>query len=482
MSNTELYPSDFFKYFDDICKIPRASGNEGGMVRYLTEFARRNGLEYYADEHNNVLIKKPAGLGYESCSALAFQGHTDMVCQKLPDSKHDFLTEPIEYRIEGGKMTANGTTLGADDGAAVCLMLSFLADDEMSHPPLECLFTAEEETGLCGAKGFDYTHLTSRLLINLDGEEEYNVLSSCAGGVKLYSERKFPLSESSGVCLKITLDGLYGGHSGADIDKGRMNANAKLISLLDYLYKKYSVRLAEFDGGSVDNAIASRAYCVVCTDKENEVTSFCKKFERVLKDIAVKDDAGLFIRCERCNSVPSLSASDTYDAIYAIHGMKSGIMTMSQDIKGLVQTSANVGVLKLEGGLLTCHTSIRSSIESEREKLYSHNEASAKKHGLTVKRVGEYPGWVFKKHSPLRELYCQCFAQTHNGKRPDICAIHAGLECGIISKHLLACDIISIGPEMSDVHSPTESLDIASVGRVYDTLKLLMQSLKEQKI
>ncbi len=480
MENKSLYPKAFFEYFDDICKIPRGSGNEKEIADYLVKFAINNGLDYYADEHYNVLIEKPATDGCETLPKVALQGHTDMVCQKLADSEHNFLTDPIEWYVDGEYIKARSTTLGADDGAAICLMLCILSDDTLSRPALSCLFTASEETGLCGAKSFDYSRLNADYLINIDSEEEYNIIASCAGGIKLYLTKQCELFVDTNEFLMIRLDGLYGGHSGSDIDKGRMNSNAKLLSLLGYLVSNFDIRLAEFHGGEVDNAITSSSYCIISTDKPDAVTAFCKKFERVLKNIAVAEDRNVKIICERHDNIPSLSRSDTKIAVNGLKDLKSGVAAMSSDIKGLVQTSANIGVVNLSDGLFGVHVSVRSSVEKEKLFICDFNEKAARKSGFKVERVQDYPGWEFKKVSPLRELYIKCFKQTHDGDEPTVGAIHAGLECGIISRHLPKLDIISIGPDMENVHSPTERLNIASVGRIYDTIKLLLRSMKEE--
>lgn len=480
MENKNLYPKAFFDYFDDISKIPRGSGNEKGIASYLIEFAKKNGLEYYTDEHYNVLIKKPASEGCEALPKVALQGHTDMVCQKTADSEHDFTTDPINWYVDGEYIKAQSTTLGADDGAAVCLMLCFLSDETLIHPALSCLFTSCEETGLYGAKGFDYSKLDSDYLINIDSEEEYDIITSCAGGIKLYLTKQCEVFASSNDFLKITIDGLHGGHSGTDIDKGRMNSNAKLISLLGYLVSNFGIQLAEFHGGSVDNAITPSSYCVIGTERSAEVIAFCSKFEKVLKNIAVEEDRQVKVTCEKHVAILSLSSADTKTSVEGLKKLKSGVAAMSADIKGLVQTSANIGIVDLSDGCFSVHISTRSSVEKEKLFLCEFNEKAAQKGGFDTERTQEYPGWEFKKDSPLRELYIKCFKQTNDGKEPTISAIHAGLECGIISRHLPNLDIISIGPDMENVHSPTERLNIASVGRIYDTIKLLLRSMKEE--
>ncbi len=479
MNSKNLYPKAFFEYFDDICKIPRGSGNEHGMVKYLSDFAASKGLEFYTDEHRNVLIKKPATAGYENLPVIALQGHADMVCQKTAESTHDFTSDPIEWFVDGEYIRAKDTSLGADDGAAVCIMLSILASTDIPHPALHCLFTAEEETGLFGAGGFDYSKIADAVyMINIDGEEEYEVLCSCAGGLRLNLQKKH-VFEKEVPCISICIDGLCGGHSGADIHKNRINANTSLASLLKRISSTHSIQLSEFSGGTVDNAIAPHAQCVLGGISLSDAMLISKEFESELKLTACDEDKNLCINVSECDSRKVLSSIDTLSFIDTVCEIKCGVIKMSDDVEGLVQTSANVGVVDFKDGNCDIHVSIRSSSDREKNELCEYNSAIGAKYGFSFVAGQSYPGWDFKKDSVLRTLYSDAFAKTHGGKKPIISAIHAGLECGIISGNLPDLDIIAIGPEMSGVHSPAEKLDIASVGRIYDTVIELFKSLKD---
>ncbi len=479
MNNSVLYPKEFFKYFDQICKIPRGSGNEKGMVEYLRKFAAEHGLECYIDDHNNVLISKPATVGYEDLPTVALQGHTDMVCQKTADSDHDFNTDPIEWYVDGEYIKAKNTSLGADDGAAVCIMLTLLASADVPHPTLRCLFTAEEETGLFGAHGFDYSKINdAEYMINIDGEEEYEVLCSCAGGVRLHLNKTCIYTENR-PCVRIMLDGLCGGHSGADIHLNRINANIALCAFLKSLSLEFPVQLAHFEGGTVDNAISPRAFAVVSGITAEEAEALGKKFESMLLSTATDADKGLFIKTLDVGTFDVIDSTATVEFINTVCELKHGVVKMSEDVPGLVQTSANVGIIDFKEGKFDIHISTRSSVEKEKNELCDSNAAVGEKYGFIPERGQSYPGWDFKKDSKLRPLYAMAFAKTHGGKEPTVSAIHAGLECGIISGHLPELDIIAIGPEMSGVHSPAEQLQISSVGRIYDTITELLRSLKD---
>ncbi len=475
----QLYPKRFFDFFDDICKIPHGSGNEDGIVAYLTEFASSNNLSCYTDKNKNVLITKSATAGYEHLPPIALQGHTDMVCQKTADSTHDFLTAPIEWYIDGEYIKAKDTSLGADDGAAVCMMLCLLESQTIEHPKLHCLFTSEEETGLLGAETFDYSKISdAKYMINIDGEEEWEVLCSCAGGARLNLTKSYETCPSD-TCVKISLDGLCGGHSGADIHKNRINANIALAELLDRVFSVSPFDLCEFVGGTVDNAISSCAYCVISGVTASQISDICDTYKAQLLDSASDEDKGFALIVEDTESRLCADRVFTREFISCILGIKCGVVKMSEDVDGLVQTSANIGVVELKNGSVDIHISIRSSVEDEKHDLCDFNAQIGKKYGFSAVSGHEYPGWNFKKDSALRPLYSQAFSKTHGGKMPMINAIHAGLECGIISGHLPDLDIIAIGPEMSGVHSPAEKLDISSVGRIYDTIVELLKSLRQ---
>ncbi len=483
MQTIELYPREFFEYFDDICKIPRGSGNELGMVEYLRKFAEGHGLEFYTDEHRNVLITKSATEGYETCPVVALQGHTDMVCQKTSDSTHDFKNDPIEWYTDGEYIKAKDTSLGADDGAAVCMMLCMLASSDIPHPKLHCLFTAEEETGLFGAHGFDYSKIKDSVyMVNIDGEEEYEVLCSCAGGVRLHLNKEHAF-ESEAECIKISLDGLCGGHSGADIHRYRINANVALSRLLKKISENCDIALSEFVGGTVDNAISPRAYCIISGVDQASASETCSKVDATLRALIDEygntEDNGFYFNVTKAGRCKVINSSNTLAFINTMLKLEHGVLAMSEDIEGLVKTSANIGVVDFKNGLCDIHISIRSSVEAEKNALCDYNASVGEKYGFTPERGQAYPGWDFKKESVLRQLYAEAFKKTHGGKTAKINAIHAGLECGIISGHLPELDIIAIGPEMSGVHSPAEKLEIASVGRIYDTIVELLRSLRD---
>lgn len=462
------------QYFYEISKIPRPSGKEEKIADYLCEFAKKHGLEYYRDDNRNVLINKQASKGYENAPAFCIQGHTDMVCEKEIDSAHDFDKDPIDVYEENGMLKAHGTTLGADDGAAVAIMLALLSGDH-NTPYLQCLFTAEEETGLYGASGFDYSKIKAEYMINIDGEEEDEILTSCAGGLRVKLEKKYP-SFHKQECVKITVGGLAGGHSGADIDKNRTNASVVMFELLSRL-SKHGARLGFFEGGSKENAITPYAVAVVDCDVDTALGEG-EKLKAELFDGLCKEDEGLYINVEKTNGCKCILNSDTKSICSLVSKLKTGVIKMSDSVEGFVSTSANLGVVKVENGLVKLYLSVRSEDDSERNSVWEEYAKTAKNHGYHAEKGQEYPGWKFKEDSRLRGLYADAYRSV-TGKDIKINAIHAGLECGIISGALPSLDIIAIGPQMNYVHTTSEFMEIDSFDRVFKTVCLCLERAKD---
>ena len=459
------------EYFYEIAKIPRSSGEEEKIADYLCEFAKSHGLEYYRDNGRNVLINKPASKGYENAPVFCIQGHTDMVCEKELDVEHDFTKDPIDvYVTDDGKLKARGTTLGADDGAALSIMLALLASD-YEMPRLQCLFTAEEETGLFGASSFDYSLIDAEYMINIDGEEEDEILASCAGGLRAKLNKEYKTA-GTGSCYKITVNGLAGGHSGSDIHKNRANASLLIFNLILKL-ENYGARLASFEGGSKENAITPYAVAVVECDKE-ALEKTVKEFKEEIFKTLCEEDKNLSITVTDAESMPAMSAEDTKELATLATSLKSGVIRMSDDVEGLVSASSNLGVVRVDSGKASLYYSVRAEDDEEKQAIWEEYTKIAEKSGFSYERGQEYPGWKFKKESRLRTLYAEAYKEI-SGKDIKVNAIHAGLECGIISGALPKLDIIAIGPQMEYVHTTAEAMQIDSFNRVFETVKLCLK-------
>ncbi len=468
-------PECMFHFFEDLSRIPRGSHNEAGVADALVNFAQSRGLTYYRDELQNVLITMPASAGYESEPSVLLQGHTDMVCEKNADTVHDFLTDPIELRVENGVLYANGTTLGADNGVAVALMLALLDGAAEEHPALECLFTSSEEVGLIGAIGFDYSRVTARRMINLDSEGEGQVIVGCAGGCR--SDIKIPVEfvPAAGESISITVSGLMGGHSGADITLGRANANKLMGRILLALRRDADYNLIRINGGLMDNAIPRECEAIItCANAE----AMKQKIETVaaeLKSELVASDAGFAVTCRRIDT-PALmmNCAGTRRVVSALGTVRCGVLRMSADIEGLAEQSCNLGIIRTGDAEVELIISSRSAIEHQIDESIDYINAVAELCGGTASHYSRYPGWQYAKVSPLRDKYIDA-ARKVLGVEPLVVAIHAGLECGVIKSNIPDMDIISIGPIAHDIHTPDEHLDLASFARLWKLVEYMLK-------
>jgi dipeptidase D len=474
---TGFEPASIFGYFEDISAIPRASGNEAGVADYLCRFAEERDLECVRDANNNVLIKKPATAGREAQAPLLFQGHTDMVCEKNGETVHDFERDPIKLVLEGNRLSANGTTLGADNGIAVAMMLAMLDGEIPSHPAIECLFTTEEETGMGGAIAFDYSLLSARHMINLDSEEENTVTVGCAGGVR--SDLTIPVTrEDAGereLC-RVTLTGLAGGHSGADIHTGRASANLLLGRLLAALP---DVRLVSVEGGSKDNAITREATAIIAVPSVALASMTLLGLSDDVAGELVPEDQNCRIYCERLTDEERAACLDMMDApstarvLGLLANAPCGVLAMSHEVEGLVEYSRNLGILRTAEDAVRITFTSRASRESRLDGTMTSLDALAGALGATVRHHSRYPGWEYAPVSAVRDAYTQAYGEVVGGEMK-VVAIHAGLECGYIKKQIPDMDIISVGPDMKDIHSPDEMLYLDSVERVWQVLARLV--------
>ena len=473
-----LEPRDVFSYFEILSSVPHGSGNTKQISDLCVRFAEEHGLRCRQDKLNNVVIWKDASPGYEGAMPVILQGHLDMVCAKDDDCPIDMAHDPIRLRTDGESVWAEGTSLGGDDIAAVAMALAALADDSLPHPPLEAVFTVDEETGMDGAHGLDCSDLKGRRLLNIDSEDEGVFTVSCAGGLRLDctlpAERKMLSGER---VYDLTLEGLLGGHSGVEIDKGRANAN-HLMGRVLYMARLAapSLRLADIRGGQFDNVI-----CRVCTARaavdEAEAEAFerfVRNFEAVLKNEYAVSDPGLLLRCAPGEADAALDDADTARLLDLLFLLPQGVQAKSLDFAGLTETSLNLGVISLEADGLHFTESLRSSVETRKELLRRRIRALVALAGGTVAERGRYPSWQYRRVSRLKDLALDVWRDV-TGKEGRIHATHGGLECGLFMDKIPGLEAISFGPELTDIHSPREKLDVASVQRVYAFLCELLR-------
>ncbi len=458
------------RFFEEICRIPHGSGNTSEIADYLCNFARVRGLEYKKDNANNVIIKKPATAGMEERPAIIFQGHTDMVAEKKPDSTIDMENEGLSIYIDGDFLRADGTTLGGDDGVALAYALAVLDSDCIPHPDFEAVFTSDEEIGLIGAAALDGADIQGRLLVNIDSDAEGVFTVGCAGGLRMDAQLPVNRESYGNYAYSLTLSGLKGGHSGVEIDKGRLNAIIELneaISLID------GARIVSFEGGNMDNAIPRFATCIFNT--ECEIEGADALFSHFLNERrAAEEDISLTLTpLEKREAVIDEISQERFTRTVA--SLSSGIISMSEDIKGLVETSKNLGIIKTENDKIKISYSLRSSSEEKKtlEKTRVRNAYTSI--GASVSERGEYPAWEYRRESHLRQTMCRVYRDMY-GKDAEVITIHAGLECGIFSKKLEGLDCVSIGPDNFDIHTTEERLSLSSFARVWD---FLLEVLKE---
>ncbi len=470
-------PEALFRYFEEISAIPRASYHEAAVADYLEAFAKTRGLYCYRDELHNVLIKKPATEGQEMREPVLFQGHTDMVCEKNAGVEHDFSTEGIKLWVDGNVLRAKGTTLGADNGVAVALMLAVLDGAIESHPAVECLFTTAEEVGLNGAHGFDYSKLSARRMVNADSEALGTITCGCAGGVR--SELTLPLEVEpfSGNALRVSVSGLMGGHSGENISCGRANATKLMGRLLASLKPVCDVRLISVNGGSKDNAIPRECVALIAVpDAQTAADALAAEAELIAREL-VLEDRGFSVTVEDADAeAVMLTRGCTAKAVAILAASANGVFEMSRNVRGLVEFSRNLGVVRTSSDAMEFVFAARSAIESRLDASIREIDALSEVVGGTAHHHSRYPGWDFAPESALREAYIKAYRDV-TGEEARVNVIHAGLECGIIFSHLPDMDIISVGPNLHDLHSPDESLELDSVEVFWKTIVRLLEVL-----
>lgn len=475
-----LEPQNVFYYFEEICKIPHGSGNTGQISDYLKAFADEHGLYCRQDELNNIIMIKEASKGYEDHEPVLLQGHMDMVAVKDADCTIDMTKDGLQLEILGDRLSAKGTSLGGDDGIAVAFGLALLAGEEYRHPRIELILTVDEEVGMEGATGLTVDDLTAKRMINLDQEEEKIFITGCAGGARIDIRKKTETEQIKGLLCKLKISGLQGGHSGQEINKERGNAICLMGRLLAALQEKTPIYLKEVNGGTADNAIPNEVCAeIVVTEWTEDVAAFMEEqFCGIKAEFAGKEDG---LKCElQVGAEDALievcNRKDSEQWIHLLNVIPHGVIANSVKMKGLVETSLNPGILNVSAVEGMVSTSVRSSNAAAKEALINQLKSLAALCDATVGIRGDYPGWDYDPDSPLREKMVTIYEEMY-GVKPQIEAIHAGLECGIFQSKIPGLDCVSIGPDMQDIHTTRETLSIPSVQRVWKFLLKVLESL-----
>ena len=472
---SELEPKRVFHYFEEICAIPHGSHHTKAISDYLVAFARSRGLAVRQDEADNVIIRKDAAPGYEAAPTVMLQGHMDMVCEKEPGCETDMEREGLALFVDGDEIGARGTSLGGDDGIAVAMMLAVLEASDISHGPLECLFTADEEVGMIGARALDASDLRASCLLNLDSEEEKVLTVSCAGSTRAVCSLPVGREPFSGVRLRLTVGGLLGGHSGEEIHKGRANAIRLLGRALFEISRVCGLRLLTLRGGSKDNAIPCEAEALITvSDPAAAHAAVAAQTAALRTEYRSTDPSIRLVLASAADDTLPMDADSTRRVICFLFCAPDGVQVMSPEVPGLVQTSLNLGQLSTENDAVTARFMVRSSINSQKDETTARVIALTEAMGGSVEIPASYSAWEYRPDSPLRDRLAEAFRAVY-GEEPRIAALHAGLECGILSGKLPDLDCVSFGPDLTNIHTPRERLHIASAQR---TWALLLEALR----
>ncbi len=465
-------PIEPFHYFEEISAIPRPSLHEGKIADYLEQFAKTHGLSCYRDTHHNVLICKNGCRGREEEPSVLLQAHTDMVAEVQAGFSHDFLSEGLTLLQRGTVLSADRTTLGADDGFGVAVMLAILADKTASHPPLECLFTSAEEIGLVGASAFDYDRITARRMVNLDSAEEDLIITGCCGGIRTTIEMPISKEPLAGTAIALSLGGLFGGHSGEDIHRGRLNAHATMGALLLALREMTDFRLVSVSGGEKDNAIPRECEAVLVPQSLAAAKAALPRLrERLASLITAREDEGAYLRLEELAASSALTAEDTEHVLMLLCA-PNGILRARAD--GSPEKSRNLARIRTEDSVMSFGYSSRSPMQAQLNESCAELEAFAAATGGKATHVAPYPGWESPADSPLTRAWSDAMLAV-TGKRPATTVIHAGLECGLITGACKGMEAISVGCNVHDLHTPKETMELDSMERVYRTMIKFLQ-------
>ena len=485
----KLQPIDVFKYFEQICDIPHSSGNVSQISQYLCEFAKEHKLEYVQDEMLNVAIYKDATPGYEQEPGVVIQGHMDMVAavEKGYEQNINMMTDPLKLAVSGDSIYAEHTTLGGDDGIAVAMALALLASSEIPHPALAVIITVDEEVGMEGAAAITPELIRYNRLINIDNEVEGQIITGCAGGARV--ELTVPVTRTNiknADCLTITLDDCIGGHSGIEIDKGHANTNILMGRILYELLKKCdNISLVDITGGTADNAIAPQTTMTIAIDSSSDDAKdnigsinawIADIFDAIkIEYLTIEPNMSVKIANKNTESLSAISLENTRQIANLLKALPDGVISMSADVAGLVETSLNLGRTWMAVNTLNLMYSVRSSVESAKQALIDKLQALASLAGAETRVSGDYPGWRYRVDSPLRQKCIEIYHRLYNAE-PQVEAIHAGLECGFLISKKDDLDCVSIGPDIYDIHTPRERLSISSTQRTWEYLCEILKS------
>ena len=478
-----MKPQAVFDIFAQINQVPRPSKHEQKISQWLQSFAASHGIECVADEAMNVIMRVPATPGYENHEGVILQAHMDMVCEKNGDVQHDFMTDPIQTYVDGEWLKAKGTTLGADNGIGIAMALAVITDKNLPHPAIECLFTVDEETGLTGAMKLKDGMLKHKRLINLDSEDDGQIFIGCAGGIdtlaKMHYEHLAISNQQSAIAIRLSVSGLLGGHSGDDINKGRANANQLIVWFLARIWPQTEIQLASINGGNLRNAIAREAEAVLLVPMsyKEQIRIEWNNYVARMEDIFGSVETDMRMELETCD-MPEyvIPAEKACRLIMALCECPHGMIAMSHEMPGLVETSTNLASIKMRDGYIEINTSQRSSIEASKHHIKWVVEQALAMACDEVTHGDGYPGWAPNPKSALLEVVKKAYMDLYKSE-PKVLAIHAGLECGLFLEKYPYLDMVSIGPQMYGVHSPQERLSIPSTERCYNWLCQTLKSL-----
>ncbi len=476
-----LEPKKVFQFFEEICQIPHGTFDTKRISDYCVSFAKERGLKVIQDEVNNVIIKKPGTVGYEECEPVILQGHIDMVCEKTADSTHDFKTDGLDLYVENGYLRARDTTLGGDDGIAVAMAMAILDSDDIPHPPIEALFTVDEEVGMGGADAVDLSLLKGKKLINMDSEEEGILTTGCAGGIRYEVTLPVQKEKMQGSKITLRIHGLLGGHSGAEIHKQRGNANKMMGRLLYQIKKETAFHLISISGGTKDNVITPDTVAEVLVEagREDKVLDIAAKMKQIWNEEFMGEEPELQVdtAVTRECSCEGMDEASTERIIAYLMICPNGLQEYSRKIEGVVETSLNLGILEMQEDCVRIVHQIRSSVETRKYQIQEQLEQCVRSVGGEGAVTNEYPAWQFNPDSRLRQIMADTYKELYK-KEPVVSVIHAGLECGLFLGKRPDLDCVSFGPNVNDVHSVNEALEIASTQRVWEHLKMILKNCK----
>lgn len=478
----DLQPAKVFSYFEEITEIPHGSGNVKQISDYIVEFAKTHHLKYRQDEAYNVVVWKDGTKGYEDSEPVILQGHIDMVAVKTADCEKDMQKDGLDLEISGDWIQARNTTLGGDDGIAVAYALAVLDSNDMMHPPIEAIFTVDEEIGMLGAAAIDVSDVRGRLLLNIDSEDEGVFTVSCAGGATVECSIPYKTEMIHAQVLEIRIDGFTGGHSGVEINKGRANANCVMGRILLNLFQNIGMRIMAVNGGEKDNAIANASEAAIAVlpevmEKAKDIVN--NTFLEVKEEYKITDsNAKLTMNVIEEGLIEPLSGPATLATVILLANMPNGVQRMNPEMPDMVQTSLNLGIVRTQMDAVKLSYSVRSSSESEKNYLIEKLRSLTEIFGGEIKCEGVYPGWEYNANSRLRNTCIEAYKELYDGKEPIVEGIHAGLECGLFASKLEGLDAISFGPDMRHVHTTDERLSISSTQRTWKLLVKILEMLK----